>query len=134
MDGLLALDVTGAPVVYGAAAVAAAFALYLLIRRPTPRWIATALIGMLVGAVVATGALLAADALTTFGEVIPRIADVWVIAAFAAVALAVVNLWSSRWWRKVIAAVGIVVFLLAGAIGVNACLGLYATVGAMLGR
>jgi enterochelin esterase-like enzyme len=133
MNGFLALNVVTGPLIFSAFAVAAAFALYLLIRKPTARWIATALIGILVGALVGTGALLVVNTLKTFGEVLPRTAEIWVIGTFAAVALAVVNLWNSRWWRKVIAAIGIVVFAVTGTLGVNAYYGLYTTVGAMLG-
>jgi enterochelin esterase-like enzyme len=130
---ILTLPIIQGPVPWICYAVAIAFALYLLIRRPTLIWVLTALIGILAGAAVALGIFLYANTSDAFGDPLPTPVLWWAMATFAGIGLAVVNLWRSRWWRKVIAAVGIVVFAVTGTIGVNAFYGLDPTVGSLLG-
>ncbi|HKP07657.1 MAG TPA: alpha/beta fold hydrolase [Microbacterium sp.] len=114
--------------------VAAAFFVVLLIRRPTTRWVLTALLALLVGALVGLGVGLLIDATDAFGsDPLPTPVLWWAAGTFAAIGVAVANLWSSPLWRKIVAIVGIVVFVIAGTIGVNAVYGLNPTLGSLFG-
>ena len=132
-NALLAIEIINGPLIPVFCIVSIALALYLLLRRPTARWVATALVGILAGAVIGALTVFLVGVLGTFGEPLPPTADIWVIVTFAAIALAIVNLWKSRWWRKVIAAVSIVMFALTGTLLINAYYGLNHTVGSMFG-
>lgn len=117
-------------VVYG---LAIAIVLVLLIRKPTVRWVLTAGIGILSGAALATIVFLVSDATNAFGDRLPPDALWWAIATFAAVGLAIVSLWNNPVWRKVVAIIGIPVFVVAGTIGVNAVFGINPTLGSLFG-
>lgn len=118
-------------IVYG---VAIAFFLVLLIRRPTIRWVLTALLALLVGALLGLGIGLLIDATDAFGsDPLPTPVLWWAAGTFAAIGVAVANLWSSPLWRKIVAVVGIVVFVIAGTIGINAVYGLNPTLGSLFG-
>jgi hypothetical protein len=109
-------------------------ALYLLIRKPTVRWIVTALIAIAVG--IALGYLaswLVGDVFNTFGVALSPSESAWVAASFAGVALAIANLWRSRWWRKVIAIISIPLFLITGGAYVNLDVGAYRDLSDALG-
>jgi enterochelin esterase-like enzyme len=132
-DALLAIEIINGPLIAVFYIISIAAALYLLLRRPTAIWIATALVGILAGAVIGAATVFIVNAMGTFGEPLPSQAAIWVIVTFAAIALAIVNLWRSRWWRKVIAAVSIIIFALTGTLAINAYYGLNHTVGSMFG-
>jgi len=132
-DALLTIEIIDGPLIVVLYILSIVAIIYLLLRRPTARWIATALVGILAGAVIGAATVLIVNTLGAFGEPLPVPADIWVIVTFAALALAIVNLWWSRWWRKVIAAVSIVVIALTGTLAVNAYFGLNHTVGALFG-
>jgi enterochelin esterase-like enzyme len=133
MDAIWQIVIIGGPVPWIVFALAVLFALYLILRRPTARWIVTVLLGLLVGAAVGVGVYFLINALGVVEPPMPKQVAVWSAVMFAGIGLAVVNLWSSRWWRKVIAAVGVVVFVLTGGLGINAVFGLTPTVGSVFG-
>jgi enterochelin esterase-like enzyme len=132
-DAILDTRIIDGPVLWTVWILAAVAFVYLLARPPRIRWVLTALIGLLAGALVAFGTIWVVEALNVFGVPLTVQTDAWVIATFAAIGLAVVNLWRSRWWRKVIAVVGILLFAAAGTLGVNAYFGLNATVASLFG-
>lgn len=70
--------------------------------------------------------------LNIFGLPLDPDTHAWVIALFGSVALALLNLWRSHWWRKVAAGVSILIFAATAALGINAAYGLNATLGALL--
>jgi enterochelin esterase-like enzyme len=106
--------------------VAAAFVIYLLVRRPTIRWIVTALIAMVSGAILGiVTCWILVDGLDFFGVDLSAITRMWVALAFAGIALVVVNLWHSRWWRKVIAVAAVPVLVITAAAGINVDFGAY---------
>lgn len=135
MEQLLGFNVLDKQLLYAFYVLSALAALYLLVRPPLrPRSLLLALAALAAGA--AAGALvlfIAEVVVNAFG--IPLDADTrgWVIFAFAGTALALANLWRSRWWRKVTAVVAVLVFVSTSALAVNAAYGLNPTVGAMLG-
>lgn len=133
MDVLWGIRIIDGPVYATFLVASAAFVLYLLIRKPTPRWIVTALLGMLGGAVVAVALFFLVNALDVFGTPLPRQVAFWLMGTFAALGLALVNLWASHWWRKVLALIGIVIFAITGTLGVNAYYGLDPTLGSLFG-
>jgi enterochelin esterase-like enzyme len=133
MDDLLELPIIAGPVpwiVYGAAV---AFALYLLIRKPTVRWVVTAALGIVIGAAVGLGIFIWGKLTGGLGDPLLDAVMWWAMATFGAIGLAVVNLWKSRWWRKVIAIIAIPVFAAAGTIGINAAYGLNPNLGDLIG-
>lgn len=135
-DALLETRIVDGPVPWIVWGLAVAAGVYLLIRpdrRPRIRWVLTAAIGMLAGALAAFVTIAVVEALNVFGVPLTVQTDAWVVATFAAIGLAVVNLWHSRWWRKLIAIVGIVLFAASGTLGVNAYFGLNATLANLLG-
>ena len=128
------IPIIDGPVPWIVYTVALAFFLVLLIRTPTTRWVLTALLALLVGALVGLGIGLLIDATDLFGaDPLPMPVLWWAAATFAAIGLAVANLWRSPLWRKIVAIVGIVVFAIAGGIGINAVYGLNPTLGSVFG-
>ncbi len=89
---------------------------------------------LVVGAIVGAGVLLSAvNVLDLFGGPVNEATWLWVPAAFAGFALAIWNLWYSRWWRKLIALLAIPFFALTALLGINAAYGLDPTLGSILG-
>lgn len=130
---LLDTDIVSGPLVTTAYCVALAFLLYLLVRPGGWRWVRTATVALVVGLVVGIGLVLLLErGLNLFGGPIGTPARVWGVAAIMAMVLALVNLWRSRWWRKVVAVLGILSFALAATIGINAAFGINPTLGAFL--
>lgn len=68
-----------------------------------------------------------------FGVDLSTTTSIWVILAFAAICLAIVNLWRSNWVRRVIASVAIVLFAVTGTVAINADFGLDRTVADLAG-
>ncbi|MEC5150272.1 hypothetical protein [Cryobacterium sp. GrIS_2_6] len=71
--------------------------------------------------------------LDLFGVSLGHVTYSWVTAAFAAIGLALANLWDTRSLRRLCAALSIALFLLTGALGINAEFGLNRTVGSVFG-
>ncbi len=65
------------------------------------------------------------DVENVFGVALTPVTTMWAALGLAGVGLALANLFRSRWWRKVVAAVSIPVFLLAAAAGINVDFGAY---------
>lgn len=143
MTWLLSLSVVDGPLVVALDVLAAALLGCLLTRRPTFLgerrhgwlvWFAWAGGAMSLGALIAMSALfLTENVFDVFNAPLPNRARLWVVLAFAGIALAVLNFWRSRVRRKVVAGVAVVVFLLTAALGVNAAYSLNPTLGVLLG-
>ncbi len=133
-DPLLDLNIADGLVLGILSVVSLAFVLYLIARRPTKLWVLTAVVAVLAGALIALLIVfLVVKVWNTFGVDFSPTTVMWIVLTFAAVALALVNLWRSRALRKIIAIVGILMFVLTGVVGVNASIGITKTVGALLG-
>lgn len=114
-------------------ALSAALLIYLLCRRPTRRWLFTLGIGLLAGIVVAITLLILVERVWhSFGDPIGTPSRFWVVITCVALAVAVVNLWRSRWWRKLLAILAMLSFALSSTLLVNAAFGLNPTVGSFL--
>lgn len=133
MDALWSLNVIDGPAYWGVLIAAVVFAIYLLMRTPSPRWVLTSLLGIVLGVAIALGVFLASNATNAFGSPLPLFVAWWSMGALGGVGLAVANLFRSRWWRKVLAIIGALVFALAGGLGINAAYGLNPTLGSMFG-
>ena len=134
IDAFLMLDIVSGPLITTFFAVAAALVLYLLARRPTRRWLITIAIALIFGVIVSIVAwFIIVRVNNTFNIPISLAVYAWFTAAVCAVCVACVNLWRSRWWRKVIAGIAIVVFIATGTLAVNAQFGFDRTLGAFLG-
>ncbi|WP_394771313.1 alpha/beta hydrolase [Lacisediminihabitans sp.] len=147
MSSILALNIVDGTVIIICSALSAAALGYLLVRRASPgrenarravrrpgrRWAMTVLAGAGAGAVLAVVILVLCEVVfNVFGLPLDPDTRAWVIGAFAAVGVAVVNLWNSRWWRKAIAAVAILLFAATATLGINAGYGLNLTLGSLL--
>jgi enterochelin esterase-like enzyme len=133
MGALWQLPVIGGPVPWIVYVVSIALVVVLLLRPITPRWMLSAVVGIGTGAVVGMAAWFIANALNAFGDPLPIPVGIWATAALAGVGLAVVSLWSTPVWRKIVAVFAILWFLLAAMIGINAFYGLNPTLGSILG-
>ncbi|MCS5734670.1 alpha/beta hydrolase [Herbiconiux daphne] len=130
---ILSIRIVDGPVLWGTYLLAAAVFVYLLLRPPTRRWIVTvasALGGGILIALVAT--FIVQDLLNVFNSPMTLTARLWIVAAGASVALAIVNLWRSRWWRKLIAVFGIALFGVTTTLGISADFGVLKNVGDLL--
>jgi enterochelin esterase-like enzyme len=133
-DALLDLSIVDAPFLITIYAIAAAFFIYLLGRGDGWSWVLAVIVLLIVGAIVGGAVLwITVNVLDTFGGPVADATWLWVPAAFAGIALAVWNLWHSRWWRKLIAVIAIPVFSLTAMFAINAAYGLDPTLGALLG-
>ena len=133
MDWFWNIDVISGPLVWILYGLSAAGLLYLFIRRSGPVWYLSAVIALLIGALLAVGTVwLLFDVLNLFGGPLLVAAFPWVIVAFSAIALAILSLaWKGTWKRRVLAGASVVVFAVAAALGVNGAFGLQTTIGAM---
>jgi poly(3-hydroxybutyrate) depolymerase len=148
---LLMLNIVDGTVLGVFSLLSSAALVHLLVRRPTPpsgprsgehrsrrprswrRWFLTVVAAATAGTVVAIAVLFVSEVvLNTFGMPLESGAHAWVIGAFAAIGIAIVNLWNSRWWRKAVAALAILLFLATATLGINAGYGLNPTVGSLL--
>jgi len=73
------------------------------------------------------------DVLDVFGVQLTPVTRVWVAIGFAGIALALANLFRSRWWRKLIAVLSIPLFLIASAAAINVDFGAYRDLSDALG-
>lgn len=133
-EAVLDLVIVEGPVLIAVYAVAAVLFVYLLCREASVGWAMTALVVLVVGAMIG-GALLWASVhvLDLFGGPVADAAWLWVPAASGACLLAVWNLWRSRWWRKVVAVLSIPVFVATAVLGINAAYGIDRTLGDLVG-
>ena len=133
IDDLLRLNIVDSPFVGVVYTLGVGALIYLVARRPTLRWVITSAVAVLVGALSSFITLWAVQATEAFGVELSVTTSIWVYVVFCSFCVAIVNLWKSRWWRKVIAAVSIVLFALVGTVGINADFGLDRTVADLVG-
>lgn len=113
--------------------IAAALALYLLIR-PTWRRTLAGLIAAVGGGLIGWFVVwLVTDAMDLFGVALTPVTTLWTALGFGGVSLAIANLFRSRWWRKLIAVVSIPVFLASAFCGINVDFGAYRNLNDALG-
>lgn len=113
--------------------VAGLLALYLLIR-PTWRRALAGVLAFVGGALLGWLLVwLTDDVFDAFGVGLTPVTTMWVALGVGGAALAVANFFRSRWWRKLIAAVSIPVFLIAAFAGVNVDFGAYRNLNDTLG-
>ncbi|WP_164863433.1 esterase family protein [Agromyces sp. LHK192] len=132
-DWFLDLNVANEPFLFTCWVLSAAIFIYLLGKRPTLKWAFGAFMAVFLGALVGYAIVfVAVNVLDSFGGPVDDSVWIWVPAAFAGVLLAIANLWGSRWWRKLIAGIGAVVFVLTAVFSINAAYGLTPTIGGLL--
>lgn len=116
------------------AGLTVAAVLALILRRPTKRWMLTASIGVTSG--VGVGYLLAwlvGDVWNLFGAQLSTSETLWVALVFSGLGLAIVSMWRSQWWRKLVALVAVPLVIVTGCAFVNADVGYYTDVSDALG-
>jgi len=148
MSSLLSLNIIDGTIVTVFSVASIAVLLYLLSRRMPARrvddglpsrrlhlrrWIRAVALSALGGMAVAVAIIVVSEVvLNLFGTPLELDTHAWVVASFAAVGVAVANIWTSRWWRKAIASVAILLFLGTATLGINASYGLNTTVASLL--
>ncbi|MBS1905820.1 MAG: alpha/beta fold hydrolase [Actinobacteria bacterium] len=105
----------------------------LLIRRPTPAWLWRIIGALAVGIGGGVALVLWANATNAFGGQLPFACRFWAPAGFAAALVGIVSLWERGWWRRVIAALLVILALVSTALGINAAFGINRTMGSMFG-
>ncbi|GAB3800716.1 alpha/beta hydrolase-fold protein [Humibacter antri] len=131
---LLHLNVQDISFLVTVGALALAAMLALILRRPTRRWMITASVAVTAGAGLGVLlAWLAGDVWDLFGAQLSITETLWVSLVFAGLGLAAVNLWRSRWWRKLIAVATVPLVIVTGCAFVNADIGYYTDVSDALG-
>lgn len=133
MHVLWQLPIIDGPVPWIVYGVAITLIVIIVARRPTLRGVLLGIVAVLAGAVIGFGAVLIANALNAFGTALPIEVGVWAGVALAGIGLAVVSLWHSKVWRKVVAVFAMIWFLIVGVVGVNAFYGLNPTLGSLFG-
>ena len=149
MNSLLALNIVDGTVVTVLIVTSLAVLVYLLSRRMPPRrsddglpsnrvlrrrWIVGLGLSALGGVIAAIATIVICEVvLNLFGSPIEFDTHTWVVVSFAAAGVAVFNIWKSRWWRKTIAGVAVVLFLGTATLGINASYGLNTTMASLLG-
>lgn len=131
---LLDVNIVSAPLITALVVISAVMLVYLLVRRPTRRWLMIVGGGLLAGGLAGLIAWFFIVQLNnSFGIPIRRIVFVIFGATVVAIVIAVANFWGSRRGRKVIAAGAILVFSVTGTLGINALVGLDRTLGSLFG-
>jgi enterochelin esterase-like enzyme len=149
MGSILSLNIIDGRVILVFAVVSAVVLLYLIFRRvsravplghhvprahPVRRWASIVIIGAASGAALGVIVLVLTEVVfNVFGLPLDPDTRAWVIGAFAAVGIAVVNLGRERWRRRVIAAASIAFFVVTATLGINAGYGLNPTLASFLG-
>ncbi|KFF59979.1 hypothetical protein JF66_07655 [Cryobacterium sp. MLB-32] len=131
---ILGMNIVDGPAILGLFAVAGFAALYLIARRPTRRWmtiLASATVSGLVMAVLIW--FFTVRVWNLFGVSLGTTTYAWLAASCVGVSLAVASLWRSSATRTVIASASVVLFLITGALGINAGYGLNRTLGSLFG-
>ncbi|MFE5837368.1 alpha/beta hydrolase [Arthrobacter sp. NPDC056493] len=129
---LLDLNILQRPLLHTFDAASILAVLYLLARPGLSR-LRTAGLAVAGGAAAGVITLLICEAwLNIFGLPLDTDTRAWVVAAFAGVALALANLWRTRWWRRIAAVASAALFVSTATLGINAAYGLNTTLGALL--
>ena len=106
----------------------------LAVKSPRRKWLPIQLLGALIG--VGIGYLLAwlvSDVWNTFGISLTPLTRLWFGLGVGGMGFAIAGLWKSRLWRTILAATSVFLFALMGAVGVNADIAEFPTLGSALG-
>ncbi|MCI0157652.1 esterase family protein [Leifsonia shinshuensis] len=133
IDALLSLDILDGLFPIAVFVLGAAALVVLLLRPPTRPWLRALAIAVVAGGASAVLLwLVCVRWLDLFGGSLGIATYLWTAATCMAVAVAVVSLHRTRWWRRIVASAAVVVFLVCGVVGINAAFGLNRTVGNLL--
>lgn len=133
LEAFLSLDILDGLVPITAFVLGAAALVMLLVRPPTRRWLRALAIAVVAGGASAVLLwLVCVRWLDLFGGSLGIATYLWTAATCVAVAVAIVSLYRARLWRRIVASAAVVVFLVCGALGINASFGLNRTVGNLL--
>lgn len=133
MSAVLSLPIINSPAMWIIYLVAIAFTITLLVRDPDAKWFVRASVGVISGVLLGLAAYFSCNLFDLFGAEIPLAAGLWAAATLGGIGLAIASFKEAKTWRRVIAAISIVAYLLAGAIGINAAYGLNPTLGSVFG-
>jgi len=136
---IIDIDIISGPFVIAVYAIALAAAVLLVVIRPSRRWsrrrwLLTALIAAVVGALVGLGATwLLNDQLDLFGAPLSIVARTWIALGFAGFGLAIASFWRATWKRVIASILALLLFAGTTAMSINIDFGQYPTVRSALG-
>jgi len=131
---ILNTSIVSGPFVYVLFGLTAAVLVVLVARRHSARLAVISVIAVIGGAAFGwIAAWLVSDVWDLFGVSLSATTRLWTTGFFAALALAIVAISSSRRWRRAVAIAAIPLVLLSAAVGVNADFGQFTTVRTALG-
>ena len=139
MNLIIDIDIISGPFVIAVYAIALAAAVLLVVVRPSRRWnrrrwLLTALIAAVVGALVGLGATwLLNDQLDLFGAPLSIVARTWIALGFAGFGLAIASFWRATWKRVIASILALLLFAGTTAMSINIDFGQYPTVRSALG-
>ncbi len=132
---LLNIDLLGWPFLAGCAVFGSAVVALLIVgswgrlaqwHRWLIRLVILASVGLITGWVL--GWMLS-DVWNTFGVALSTPTRLWICITLASLGIAIGNLWTTRWWAKLVAVATIPVLVLTGSLAINANIGEFRTIG-----
>ena len=133
-DWLWHLRLIDGPIPFVVYFLSAITLIVLVATRSTRRWLVTAVSGV-VGAVLGwLISWLVSDVWNTFGVSLSLPTRLWLVAVMACIFIAAASIRGARVWKKVLAALSIILFALMGGIGINADVGEFPALGEVFGK
>lgn len=133
MAWIYKLNVIGGPLPITIWALTLIGIVVLLIRRPTPAWLWRIVAALAVGIGGGVGLVAFVNTTHAFGPALPHSCWFWLPTGFAGTLVGIVSLWERGVWRKIVAALVVILALLSTALGVNGAFGINTTVGSIFG-
>ncbi|MCT9820909.1 alpha/beta hydrolase-fold protein [Microbacterium sp. W1N] len=127
------LQVIDGPFPWAVYALAAVLVVILVVRRWRRRALRWALVGAVIGGLIATAVWVYANVSLVFGDPLPLAALAWAGAALAASGFALGGLVGARVWRRIVSILAVPVFLFTAMLGINDWYDLNPTLGSIFG-
>jgi S-formylglutathione hydrolase FrmB len=134
LDGLWHLRLIDGPVPIIIYLLAGIAMVVLLARRPLRRLLVSVIAAACGAALGWVIAWLVSDVWDSFGVALSVPTRLWFTATVALVFVALVGLGARPWWRNVVAALSVVIFVLMGGVGINADIGEFPALGQVFGK
>ncbi|MBK0421857.1 hypothetical protein JD292_07195 [Leucobacter sp. CSA2] len=128
------VPITNSGLLIGASLLCGSLTVYLL-SSETWRRLALTFGGLAAGGLIGLGVFwFAVDVRDLFGVTLSDLTRLWVVLGFAGIGLSIVNLFRTRWWRKTVAAIAVVIFAMTSALQINADFGAFQNLSQVFGK